>query len=59
MKNEIDNSVTAVTSGMLVELLFRRRVFVNADTVPNGNIDRHGAATSFLISFFLYQNEHA
>jgi len=52
MKNEIDNGVTAVTSGMLVELLFRRRVFVYS-AVLNGNISRHGAATSFRISFFL------
>lgn len=53
MKNEIDNGVTAVTSGMLMDLLFRRRVFVYTAAVPNGNISRHGAATSFLVSFFL------
>jgi hypothetical protein len=28
VKNEIDNGVTAVTSGAPVELLYRRRVFI-------------------------------
>lgn len=59
MKNKIDNGVTAVTSGTLVELLFRRRVFVYTSAVPNGNISRHGAATSFLVSFFLYIKTNA